>query len=354
VGCSPIPALSYGQFSQQIHKNAAPKRIPIGGGLEPTFRCNLKCVHCYADCEAKKGQPELSFQEVCGILDEIADEGCLWLLITGGEPLIRQDFLDIYTYAKKKGFIVTLFTNGTLITEEITKCFRRWRPFNVEITLYGATRETYEKVTRVPGSFAKCQKGIELLLRAGLPLQLKSIIMTLNRHELGELKKFSESRGMPFLFDPILSPRLDQSRDPCAYRLSPREVVELDVSDSERLQQWKEYLADFRGQPTSDHLYICGAGQTSFFINPYGELQFCVLSRSPSYNLREGTFADGWHNFFGKIRDRRVRNDFPCKKCDLISLCGQCPGWSHLEHGNGDTRVEYLCQIAHLREKAFQ
>lgn len=353
--CSPIPQLSYGQFSFNIHEKAAESRIPLGGGLEPTHRCNLKCVHCYARCRSMKQErrSELSFREISGILDQIAEEGCLWLLITGGEPLIREDFLDIYMYAKKKGFIVTIFTNGTLVSKEVIDCFRKWRPFNIEVTLYGATSETYETVTQVPGSFAKCLKGIDLLLDAGLPLQLKSIIMTLNRHEVGQLKEFSESRGMPFLIDPILSPRLDRSRDPCSFRLSPREVVEIDVADPERVQQWKEYLADFRGRPKSNHLYLCGAGQTSFFINPYGELQMCVLSRSPSYDLRRGSFRGGWYEFLGKVRQRKARDDFPCKECDLISLCGQCPGWSYLEHGNEDSRVDYLCQIAHLREQAF-
>jgi len=352
--CSPIPALSYGQFSQLIHKEATKKRIPIGGGFELTFHCNLRCVHCYVSCETDKERSELSFQEICRILDEISEEGCLWLLITGGEPLVRKDFLDIYTYAKKKGFIITLFTNGTLITQEVIECFRKWRPFNIEITLYGATEETYEKVTQMPGSFNKCLKGIKLLLEAKLPLRLKSMIMSLNKHEIKELKEFSESRGMSFLFDAILSPGLDRSRLPCSYRISPEEVVELDISDPERLQSWKEYFASFRGESNSDYLYICGAGQTSFFINPYGELQLCVLSRSPSYSLRTGAFGNGWYNFFGKVREQKVQKDFLCRKCELISLCGQCPGWSHLEHGNWDTPVEYLCQIAHLRAQAFR
>ncbi len=351
--CSSTPVLSYSKFSQLIHKKAAKKRIPIGGGLELTFRCNLKCVHCYAITEFKRAMPELSFREICQILDQLADEGCLWLLITGGEPLIRKDFLDIYMYAKRKGFVITLFTNGTLLTEDIINCFRRWRPFNIEITLYGATESTYEKVTQRSKSFIQCLKGIELLLEANLPIRLKSIIMTLNKHEIRELKEFSKSRSMPFLFDPILSPCLDGSQSPALYRLSPEEVLELDIADPERFQQWKDYLRDFRGSPASSHLYQCGAGETSFFINPYGELQLCVLSRTPSYDLRTGTFKEGWQQFLKKIRCQKVRKEFRCRKCELISLCGQCPGWSYLEHGNHDTPVDYLCKIAHLRAAAI-
>lgn len=352
--CLPIPDLSYGHFSKFIHEDAARKRIPISGGLELTFRCNLKCKHCYAISGVRSNADEHSFQEVCKILDMIADEGCLWLLITGGEPLIRRDFLDIYVYAKKKGFIITLFTNGTLINEEIIRCFKRWRPFNIEVTLYGATQKTYEEVSGVPGSYDKCLAGIDLLLGAKLPLRLKSIIMSLNKHEIQELRQFSSFRGIPFLFDPILNLGLDGSKYPQNYRLTPEEIVELDMSDEERFQSWKEYLSDFGGQPLSDNLYLCGAGETSFFINPYGELQMCVLSRSPSYDLRSGSFREGWYDFIGEIRKKKVRKDFRCKKCDLLSLCGQCPGWSYLEHGNWDTPVDYLCSIAHLRATAIR
>ncbi len=352
--CGLIHPLDYGEFSRIIHKDAAKKRIPIGGGIEPTFRCNLNCVHCYATCESRGSRTELSFQEICRILDELAEEGCLWLLITGGEPLLRRDFLDIYTFAKKKGFIVTVFTNGTLINEEVVSCFKELRPFNIEITLYGATAETYEKVTRTSRSFERCMRGIDLLLEKKLPLRLKSIIMTVNQHEVGKLRKFSEARGMPFLLDPILSPTLRQNREPCSYRLSPKDVLRLDESDPDRANGWREYFEDFAGKPESDHLYICGAGETSFFVNAYGELQLCVLSRVPSYSLRKGSFKEGWYGFFGQVCDQRVRKDYRCRKCDLISICGQCPGWSFLEHGNWDTPVEYLCEIAHLRAQAFQ
>src|ERR1035437_1714272 len=95
---------------------------------------------------------ELTYEEHCRILDEVAEAGCLWLLFTGGEIFARKDFLEIYTYAKKQGFLITLFTNGNLITPQIADYLVEWRPFSIEITLYGATRETYEALTGVRGS----------------------------------------------------------------------------------------------------------------------------------------------------------------------------------------------------------
>ncbi len=108
----------------------------------------------------------------------------MWLLFTGGEIFARKDFLDIYTHAKKRGLLITLFTNGTQITPAIADYLADWRPFAIEITLYGRTRETYERLTRVPGSFDRCMRGIRLLKERGLPLKLKTVAVTINRHEM--------------------------------------------------------------------------------------------------------------------------------------------------------------------------
>ena len=133
---------SYQDFSAGLQDRMQAERVAASATIEISRRCPLKCVHCYNnlpmnDSEARSR--ELDYAEHCRLLDELADEGCLWLLYTGGEIFARRDFLDIYTYAKKKGFIITLFTNGTLVTERIADHLVAWRPFAIEITLYGLT-----------------------------------------------------------------------------------------------------------------------------------------------------------------------------------------------------------------------
>ena len=129
------------------------------------------------DQEARRS--ELTYEEHCRLLDEITEAGCLWLLYTGGEIFARKDFLDIYTYAKQKGLLIGLFTNGTLITPKIADHLAEWRPFMIEITLYGRTRETYEQLTGIPGSYDRCMRGIRLLMERGLPLALKTVGVTI-------------------------------------------------------------------------------------------------------------------------------------------------------------------------------
>ena len=135
--------------------------------IEVTRRCPLECLHCYnnlpvGDMEAKSR--ELSKEEHFRILDELVEMGCFWILYTGGEIFARKDFLEIYTFAKQKGFIITLFTNGILINEKIADYLREYPPFAIEITLYGRTKETYEALTQLPGSYDRCMRGIRLLV----------------------------------------------------------------------------------------------------------------------------------------------------------------------------------------------
>jgi len=341
----------YSEFSERFHARSVGKRIPTDGAFEVTFRCNLRCRHCYVVREAEE---ELTTQEIFRILDEIAEAGCLWLLFTGGEPLARNDFLDIYAYAKKRGFIITLFTNGTLITPEITDFLRRWPPFTLEITLYGITQETYERITGVPGSFERCMEGIKLLTEKKIPLKLKAIVTTLNKDELWKIKEFAKSLRVDFRFDAHISPRVDGSKEPCKLRITPEEVVQLDLIDDKRAKEWKEFCQKYWGKVNADLLYNCGGGISSFNIDPYGRLSVCEVSRTPSYDLRRGSFKQGWFEFLSNLREQKVVRNTKCRRCDLISLCGQCPGWAQLENGDPESPVEYLCQIAQLRAKVFR
>ena len=262
MDCPYIPILSYHEFSKSIHEKTIKERIPIGGDIEPTLRCNLRCAHCYvADAPRKK---EASFEEICRIIDEIADAGCLWLLFTGGEPFMREDFLDIYAYAKRKGLIITIFTNGTLLTPEIADYLKEFPPFAVEITLSGATKEIYERVSGVPGSFERCIQGIEYLLSRGINLRLKTTVMSLNLEGLWDIKRYVEGLGLEFRFDPVLNPRIDGSKAPCRLRIPPEEVVALDLADESRSKEWKRLAQGFLKPTGADKLFNCGAGILSF------------------------------------------------------------------------------------------
>ena len=355
-----METLSYADFSLGLHQRLLAHRVPILGTIEVTRRCPSDCVHCYnhlpmGDKEAR--HRELTFEEHCRILNALAEAGCLWLLFTGGEIFARRDFLDIYTYAKNKGFLITLFTSGISITPKIADYLVEWRPFSIEISLYGMSKETYEKITRTPGSYDKCMRGIHLLRKRGLPLKLKTMAITLNKHEVWEMKQFTEEKlGLEFRFDGLINPCIDWSESPLAVRLSPKEVVELDLRDPKRVKEWKRFAEEFNGpvHPPEhfDGLYNCGGGINSFAIDPYGKLGICVLSRS-GYDLRSGSFQKGWENFIRDLRHRKITRLTKCVKCEIKAMCGMCPCNADLENRDCEEPVDFLCEVAHLRAKAL-
>jgi len=357
MDCLNMLELGYGEFSKRLHQKVSNQRIPISGSLELTYRCNIKCQHCYVThCQAGyASQRELSLAEIRTIVDQVVDEGCLWFLLTGGEPLLRPDFLDIYQHAKRKGLLVSLFTNGTLLTPRLADTLQEWRPFSIEITLYGASQETYERVTGIPGSHKHFMRGIDLIMERGLPLKLKTMLMTLNQHELWEMKAFAESLDVPFRYDAMLNSQINGVKDPQAFRLAPAEVVKYDQADANRFKNLIasfEHYQDFHVDER--YLYACGAGNNSFHIDPYGKLSMCMMARAQQYDLRLGSFREGWREFLLGVRQQPLVGKYECQSCELLPVCGQCPGWAELESGNPQQKVEYLCQVAHLREQAIK
>lgn len=356
--CPYIPEISANDIFGRMRHKILSERIPLTGSMELTLRCNLRCVHCYITASKSYsglagGRPELSTAEFCRIIDEVAAEGCLSLLLTGGEPLLRGDFLEIYRHAKRRGMLLILFTNGTLLNQQIVEELREWPPRRVEITLYGRTQETYERVTGVPGSHARCLAGIELLLKHEVPLGLKTMAMSLNRHELGAMQAFAAGLGVEFRYDALLNGCLDGSDAPRQYRLSPEEVVALDMADQERLSQWRAFFdrySEVERDPSA--LFVCGAGLSRFHVDPVGYMSICMMVRKDQYDLRSGSFRDGWRGHAREVRFRTLASENGCNHCSLASVCTQCPGWSQLELGEELAPIDYLCQITRLRVEA--
>ena len=354
-----VSAVSYGEFSLGLHQHFGDKRTPVEVSLEVTRRCPLECQHCYnnlpmGDLAARNR--ELTKEEYADLLTELADMGVIWLLFTGGEIFARKDFLEIYTFAKQKGFLITLFTNGILINEKIADYLREYPPFAIEITLYGRTRETYEALTQMPGSYDRCMRGIRLLLDRGLPLKLKTVGTKTNCHEVVAMKEFAEQElGIEFKFDSLINPRIDCSQAPLAVRMSPEEVVALDLN-------WPNVAAEHRknieyGMKSSpsrpDGLYSCGGGLKAFAVDPYGHMSICVISHQDTYDIRAGTVREGWDQFLLSVRQRQPRRMSKCTDCKIKSVCGMCPANGELESGDPESPVEFLCEVAHLRAMAL-
>jgi radical SAM protein with 4Fe4S-binding SPASM domain len=338
------------EFIRTFNRKSAELRIPISGSIDLTRRCNLSCIHCYAGGSSiGTTQREMETGKILSVIDEICEAGCLYLLITGGEPLLRKDFPEIYRYAKGKGLLITVFTNGTLITDEIIDLLKELPPRVVEISLYGATAATYEKITGVEGSYERCMHGISHLLSGKIHVSLKTILMTANSHEFFDIENIAKELGVKFRFDAEIFPRLDGDKSPLNLRVPALDAAEKEFSDNERLMRWEKYFERTNGQSLPDTLYNCGAGVTSFHIDPYGNLQPCLMVTNIRYNLLTGSFMSGWNNVISSIINKGPGKAIDCNRCEKRHLCSFCPAFFELENGSGDLPSEYICSMGNHR-----
>jgi len=269
-----------------------PDRFPLSCQWEITCRCNLRCVMCYTDCfnRTDKIREELRTDQILRIMDELADAGCLELCLTGGEPLARPDFFDLYEHAIAKGFLVTLFSNGTLITDSVADRLAASPPQPVEISLHGFTQQTFEAITQGRHSYARCTNAIRLLMGRRVPLVLKTTAMTLNRQEILHIKRYVQSLGsVGYKLGEDLRPALDGSEVPFRFSLTPEEVADLN-------RQYPQLLHETR-QQQSVPAPACRSGMRSFHIDAYGFLQLCSGNRIQGYNLRHGSFKEGFYEY---------------------------------------------------------
>ncbi len=330
----------------------------------------MNCRHCYinlpaGDNDALSG--ELSVGEIADIAAQAVDMGAVWCLLTGGEPLLRQDFTEIYMMLKKKGLLVSVFTNAALLNEEHIRLFKKFPPRDIETTVYGVTKETYECVTRRPGSFGKFMTGLDLLIKNGIRIRLKTMAIRSNLHEQKRIADFCRARTKDFFrFDPQLHLRFDgdekRNAEIRSERLTPAEMIELEKSDEERfgalIKNCSLLINDKFGHIDCNHLFHCGAGNGSFNVSYDGRFRLCssLWADETTRDLRKVALKDAWEAV-PKIRDMRSdKRSFldSCRKCPIVNLCLWCPAHAHLETGELDGATPYFCELAHARAAAIR
>ncbi len=338
-------------YIEQLEKRVFVRGSPLYGQIDLTYQCNLNCQHCFIVREENK--EELKFDEVIRILDDIYEAGCLWLCFSGGEVFLREDFLDIYAYVHKKGFLISIFTNGILITEDIADYLDRRRPHSIEITLNGITQKTYEEITQVTGSFKKAMNAIQLLKERHLPLVLKTNGMRINRDEILEIKQFSEELlgKKRFRCDLILYPGMDGSKKPCNLRLTADEIFNIQYTDQDMLSLCQEQFLHHKenGRLKQNHLFPCGL--SSFQIDPYAKMQLCSFLKEEYVDLKKEDFLQGVTRLRSKLLSLKFRTDTKCRSCKITYLCRQCPGRALVENGDMESPVEFFCELAHKQDR---
>ena len=328
---------SYHTFWQRIHKDAKSKGFPLRVMFELTYRCNFYCRHCYVP-QSYRDYSELKTKEAFSILDQLADIGCFYLGFTGGEPFTREDILDILWYAKKAGFEIIIYTNGSLIDEEIAKELSRLRPNKVDITLPGMSITAFERISRVSGSRDKVFEAIDLLHKKGVALGFKSCVLKENEKEISQIQDFARSLGALHRLDNMLLPCLDGAKEPFKYRGSLDSSGSLNSfsSSDKGCDLGTEYQLRNTANPTEltnptkiTNLFKCGVGMSQVAITPSGELKMCLMIDYPKYKILETSLKDAWQRLKDLVSHIKPDDNYRCDKCKLLPFCKWCParGW---------------------------
>jgi len=356
--------LKIGQFD--LWKNRSPLLSKLD--MEITERCNNNCIHCCINLpenDQRAKNRELSLDEIKTILEEAAFLGCLSMRLTGGEPLLREDFEDMYLFARRLGLKVLLFTNATLITPHLAEIFARVPPLKkIEITIYGMHKTSYEAVSRTPGSFEAAWNGVNLLREKEVSFAVKYALLPHNRDDMEEFETWTstlpwtEKSLLYSIFFDLRCRRNSVKKNSLikSLRCTPEEGLKFLIRKRLKCEKdMKEFCSKFM-YPPGEKLFSCGAGVGSGCVDAYGFFSPCLMLKYPdtTYDLKKGSLKDAMINFFPEVRKMKAKNpDYlaRCARCFLKGLCEQCPAKSWTEYGTLDTPVEYHCQIAHLQAR---
>ena len=345
--------------------------------IELTERCNNDCVHCYinlSEGDEAARKREMSTAQVKAVLDEAAGLGCLEVRFTGGEPLLRADFAELYLHARRLGLKVLLFTNARLISEELADLFARVPPLvRIEVTAYGMSETSYAGTSRVPGAYAQFRRGVDLLHSRNVPFIVKAAYPPSFKKDIESFEVWAatipwmdKAPAYSMFFD-LRARRDSEEKNSLIRRIRarPEEGLALLTRRPEAYRKEMEQFGLKFMRPSGERLFSCGAGR-GLCVDAYGKAQPCMGIRAPELcvDLFEGAPGSAGSpssrplasalERFRSLADMKPRNPEylrRCAICFLKGLCEQCPAKSWAEHGKLDMPVEYLCEVAHAQAR---
>lgn len=339
-----------------MRRRAAVEALPLHGTFALTHRCNFQCVHCYVLPGAGPVEAELSADDWLALAQEAAEAGCFSILLTGGEPLLRSDFSEIYLGIRKLGIHVMIFTNASCVDDRVVKTLCEAPPRLMEVTVYGATPETYRAVTGRPSAHAETMRGIARLREAGLPVRIKTVLMQPNRHEFTAIRGLAAEGEPSVRYDAVIQPRFPGDTGIERLRIPPAEVARLEAAAIPELpEQWRAQQAR-QGNPESSEsppLYSCAAGGISFYVTAEGRVQPCVSAVRHGAPYERGKLLELFRNCRRSIQAVRAPAGYPCAACGDRVFCGSCPPLAELEKGDEAGICSYACELAHARGRAM-
>ncbi|MCL2717729.1 MAG: radical SAM protein [Lachnospiraceae bacterium] len=350
--------------------HCARRHIPLRGTFELTPRCNFHCKMCYLHQTSEeinlRGKRELTTNEWIKIAEDAINAGTLNLMITGGEPLLRDDFATIYNEINQMGFIIGLNTNASLLDEKYYRLFSKYPPSTVSVTLYGADRETYRRITGNEGHFDNTVKGLEYLKDIPTSLDIKVTFIKDNYHKLDRIRetanRYTDRFAINYMvFKPV--PGVSSEAESC--RLSAKECLNIDISNRKYYYELRKKTgteneydpAASENDPHRDYgldiypeVLTCLAAKAAYWISWDGRMLPCAtFDEMATEPLKEG-FSEAWNRLPELFAG--IRHPEECVKCEHFYTCPNCPAYFFAETGSYDTVSPYICDMVKERTKS--
>ena len=303
-----------------------------------------------AICTDQKKKDLLSTEQIKAIIDKLFDAGVLFLYFTGGEIFTRTDFLTIYKYAKRKGFIVELLTNGTLITQEAIDVFEELPPASISISMYGKDEESYQRVTGKKGMYNKVINTFELLFQHEIHFEIKYIGMQENQDDFFEIRSLAEKYGAEFSYSMELFPTLNGNGCTKNHMISLEKIIEIESKIPGKKEEYRK-LAEIENPFKNRQeipLYLCDMAISNFLVDYQGYINPCHKCRMKKWNLLTDDFETAWNDYASLLKERASKNN-KCLKCKYLMMCSPCVVVNYLSTGDYNKPAETVCRLTQMR-----
>lgn len=348
--------------SDYLHQKASIMKIPLNGAFELSPVCNFACKMCYVrktHAQIKKeGKKLILWQQWLELAKQCRDAGTLYLLLTGGEPFLYPGFRELYTELHKMGFIISINTNGTLIDRETVEWLKKIAPCRVNITLYGASPVTYQRICGHANGFKKAMNAINMLNEANIPVVINASMIPENACDLEKIANIGKTLGLNTRISTYMFPPMRREKEKQDSRFTPEESAKMYLCrakcqhTTESYQKMiKEFLDsicdncsknDDWGQSTE--FMRCRAGRSTFWINWEGYMTACGMLDFPlrTEPFKE-SFKECWMNLTNCVRTTPVLNG--CRGCEKREICNPCVAMIYGETETVDQKAAYLCKL---------
>jgi radical SAM protein with 4Fe4S-binding SPASM domain len=302
--------------------------LPSSVLIEVCYTCNQDCIHCCLDDYTKPG---LTLEQYNHLFDQMAKAGTFYIILSGGEPFTRRDFIEIVKAARKRRLSVTIFTNGTLLTEQKISVLRSLYVDEVHVSIYSASATTHDSITKMQGSFHKSIAAIKKMLAVGITVRIKCPLMNMTVGGISEIKELARDMGVDVQYSTVITAKNDGSSNTYQYRLTPNQLQTI-LSDPDVVSQGTKpiYFRENLDCIPCDTVFNGGA------IDPEGNVYACNQLRIIGGNILTQPFGQIWKgsSVFKRLREIRLRDLKKCADCKLFQYCTRCPGLAHLEDGD--------------------